>query len=431
MTYVGSRPANKPVNQTDIEDDAISLAKLAGGTDGNIISYDASGNPVAIATGNDGMVLTSTGAGSPPAFESVVVPALRPNSQSLIINGNMSISQRATSFSPSGAGTNYTIDRYSYDVTGSGTGDATITQESDAPPNTNFRKSLKISPDATETLSGGENIVFATPLEGQNVQVLGHGISSPPKATLSFWVKSSKTGTYCVQIKEESISNESYLLYEYSISSANTWEQKVFTWTGNTAHTLNDNNAMGFRIVWHLAVGSDDHASATTSWTASTAFKATSNQVNFFDSTSNNWYLTGVQLEIGEFTSSTLPPFQHENVTDNLLRCQRYFRSYGGGHATEQVAVGYTTGAQGETFINYSSPVMRATPTMSLGTIGNWKIYSNSAGYTCSGNPGASDATPRNMKLLTDHASGATAGQGGMLQANGTTNARLTLSSEL
>ena len=71
MSYIGSRPANKPVNQTDIEDDAISLAKLAGGTDGNVISYDASGNPVAIATGSDGQVLTSTGAGSPPAFESV------------------------------------------------------------------------------------------------------------------------------------------------------------------------------------------------------------------------------------------------------------------------------------------------------------------------------------------------------------------------
>jgi len=355
----------------------------------------------------------------------------RKYSQPLILNGDMSVSQRGTSFSPSGAGTIYTIDRYSYDVTGSGTGDATITQESDAPASTNLRKSLKISPDATETLSSGENIAFATPLEGQNVQVLGHGTSSPPKATLSFWVKSSKTGTYCVQIKEETIDDESYLLYEYSISSANTWEQKIFTWTGNTAHTLNSNNTMGFRIVWHLAVHSDDHASATTSWTESTAFKATSNQVNFFDSTSNDWYLTGVQLEIGEYTSSTLPPFQHESITDNLLRCQRYFRSYGGGDAYEQVAVGYTTGAQGSTFIDYSSPVMRTAPTMSLGTINTWKIYSNGSGYTCSGSPGASDPTPRNMKLLTDHASGATAGQGAMLQANNSTAARLTLSAEL
>ena len=248
----------------------------------------------------------------------------RKNAQPLIINGDMSVSQRGTSFSPSGAGTVYTMDRYAYDVTGSGTGDATITQENDAPASTNLRKSLKISPDATETLSSGENIVFSTALEGQDVQVLGHGTSSPPKATLSFWVKSSKTGTYCVQIKEETISNESYLLFEYSISSANTWEQKILTWTGNTAHTLNSDNTMGLRIVWHLAVHSDDHASATTSWTQATAFKATSNQVNFFDSTSNNWYLTGVQLEVGEFTSATIPPFQHESFADNLARCHRY-----------------------------------------------------------------------------------------------------------
>jgi len=253
--------------------------------------------------------------------------AKRPSTKPIILNGDMAVSQRGTSFSPSGAGTVYTLDRYAYEVTGSGTGDATITQESDAPASTNLRKSLKISPDATETLSSGENIAFTTAMEGQDVQVLGHGTSSPPKATLSFWVKSSKTGTYCVQIKEETISDESYLLFEYSISSANTWEQKILTWTGNTAHTLNSDNTMGFRIVWHLVVHSDDHASATTSWTEATAFKATSNQVDFFDSTSNNWYLTGVQLEVGEFTSATIPPFQHEVFTDNLKRCQRYFET--------------------------------------------------------------------------------------------------------
>lgn len=88
MTYVGSKPANKPVNQTDIEDDAISLAKLAGGTDGNIISYDASGNPVAIATGNDGQVLTSTGAGSPPAFEAASGTTINNNADNRIITGS-------------------------------------------------------------------------------------------------------------------------------------------------------------------------------------------------------------------------------------------------------------------------------------------------------------------------------------------------------
>jgi len=248
----------------------------------------------------------------------------RPNAKPLIINGNMAVAQRGTSFNPSSSSI-YTVDRFKYETTSGATGDATITQEADAPASTNLRKSLKISPDATETLTGGQNIVFSTALEGQDVQVLGHGTSSPPKATLSFWVKSSKTGTYCVQVKEETITGESYLLFEYSISQANTWEQKILTWTGNSTHTLNDDNASGFRVVWHLACGSDDHASATTTWTDATPFKATSNQVNFFDSTSNNWYLTGVQLEVGEYTSATLPPFQHESYGENLIRCLRYF----------------------------------------------------------------------------------------------------------
>jgi hypothetical protein len=293
----------------------LEVNKITPVSGGTTVQVGESGDTINIPSG-----ATITNSGTANNFTSY-----RPNAKPLIINGNMAVSQRGTSFSPSGSSTTMTTDRFAYDVTGSGTGDATITQEADAPASTNLRKSLKISPDATETLSGGENIVFTTSLEGQDVQVLGHGTSSPPKATLSFWVKSSKTGTYCVQIKEEGVSNESYLLYEYSISSANTWEQKIFSWTGNTAHTLNDDNVMGFRIVWHLAVGSDDHASATTSWTEATAFKATSNQVNFFDSTSNDWYLTGVQLEVGEYTSSTLPPFQHESYGDNFARCCRYY----------------------------------------------------------------------------------------------------------
>tara|TARA_R100000654_G_scaffold43242_1_gene69445 strand:+ start:427 stop:1587 length:1161 start_codon:yes stop_codon:yes gene_type:complete len=300
----------------------------------------------------------------------------RKNAQPLIINGNMAVSQRGTSFSPSGAGTILTTDRFAY-ISG-GTGDATITQESDAPASTNLRKSLKISPDATETLSGGENIVFDTRLEGQDVQVLGHGTSSPPKATLSFWVKSSKTGTYCVQIKEEGVSNESYLLYEYSISSANTWEQKIFSWTGNTAHTLNDDNVMGFRVVWHLAVGSDDHVSATTSWTQSTAFKATSNQVNFFDSTSNNWYLTGVQLEVGEFTSATIPPFQHESFNENLDRCQRY---YFRNNAVDNIpfAAGVCNGTTNARAVLYFPQTMRAAPSLDKSGAGHFKVQIGSS----------------------------------------------------
>jgi hypothetical protein len=259
----------------------------------------------------------------------------------LIINGDMQISQRGTSFSPSSNVDFYSIDRFAYFATSGATGDATITQATDAPSNTGLVKSLKITPDATETPTGTHNVCFAYSLEGQDVQVLQHGSTSPESVTLAFWVKSNKTGTYCVQIKEENITDESYVLFEYTINSSNTWEKKVISWTGNSAHTINNDNAQGYRILWHLATGSDDHASATTSWTVSTSFKATSNQVNFFDSTSNELYITGVQLEVGTFDANSIPPFQFEDVGTSLARCMRYYeRSQGTGSNREYFSIG-------------------------------------------------------------------------------------------
>jgi hypothetical protein len=295
----------------------------------------------------------------------------RPNSKAIIVNGDMTVAQRGTSVSTT-AGGYKTVDRLQFN-TSSTTGNATFTQENDAPSNTGFRKSMKITPNATETVDGGKNILFTYALEGQDVQVLQHGSASPPKATLSFWVKSSKTGAYSVQVKEETISNESYVLFEYTISQANTWEQKVFSWTGNSAHTLNNDNTMGMRLCWHLACGSDDHASATTTWTDATPFKATSNQVNFFDSTSNTWYITGIQLEVGEYTSATLPPFQHESFADNLARCQRYFEmsfEYGtapaaGTAAPDGRVFGSWDGASARTQIDWKV-TKRAAPTVTV-----------------------------------------------------------------
>jgi len=276
----------------------------------------------------------------------------RRSAKPLVINGNMQVSQRGTSFSPSGNTDYYSIDRFAYFATSGATGDATITQASDAPSGTGFKKSIKISPDATETPSGTHNMAFGYAFEGQDVQVLQHGQTSPEKVTLAFWVKSSKTGTYCVQIKEEGITDESYLLFEYAISSANTWEKKIISWTGNSAHAINNDNTQGYRIMWHLATGSSDHASATTSWTISESFKATSNQVNFFDSTSNEWYLTGVQLEVGEFDANSIAPFQHESFGDNLKRCERYFcKSYNYGIAPGTNASSDANAKRGAVFV--------------------------------------------------------------------------------
>jgi len=277
------------------------------------------------------------------------------NFKNLIINGDMSIAQRGTSHSYNGNSA-YNLDRFNIDNTSGAVGDITVTQESDAPSNTGLTKSLKITPDATETQTGGMNTVLTQSLEGYTVAPLQHGQSNPPQATLSFWVKSNKTGTYSVQIKEEGIVDEQYLLFAYTINSSNTWERKTFTWTGNSTHSLNYDNSEQFRIVWTLACGPDDKTSATTTWTTSTSFKAVTDQVNFLDNTANEWYITGVQLEVGTSASD----FEFIPYDVNLQRCQRYYYA----HEDNVARVGRQLS---NTECGYDLPfpnTMRTTPTV-------------------------------------------------------------------
>ena len=242
------------------------------------------------------------------------------NFKNLIINGDMSIAQRGTSFS--GTGTRYTIDRMKNWVTAGATGDFTVTQETDVPSNTTFNNSYKLSVDTVETPTGGGNIVFTQHIEGVMTQTLGHGLSSPPQATISFWVKSNKTGIYSLQMKEDT-TDEQYVLFEYTINSADTWEKKTITWTGNSNHSLENDNTTRLRPVFMLSSGPDDKVSPTSSWTTSSAFLCSTNQVNLFDSTSNYWQITGLQLEVGTSASD----FEFLPYDVNLIRCQRYYQS--------------------------------------------------------------------------------------------------------
>jgi len=351
----------------------------------------------------------------------------------LIINGDMQIAQRGTSFSPSSSVDFYSIDRFAYFATSGATGDATITQATDAPSNTGLVKSLKITPDATETPTGTHNMCFAYSLEGQDVQVLQHGSTSPESVTLAFWVKSNKTGTYCVQIKEESITDESYVLFEYTINSSNTWEKKVISWTGNSAHTINNDNAQGYRILWHLATGSDDHASATTSWTVSSSFKATSNQVNFFDSTSNELYITGVQLEVGTFDANSIADFQHEDVGTSLNRCRRYcfVSGYSGDGGAKCVAdYGIAIGATVVNTYMDLKPEMRTAPSMT--NSGALNISNGSSAVAATAIAISSAINSRQFAgIQTTCSSGLTGGALYRIEEQGSSGAKIILDAEL
>jgi hypothetical protein len=275
----------------------------------------------------------------------------------LIVNGDMAVAQRSDSTVAQADGSNEgyaTVDRMQTTFSNSAGGTITTSRDTTAP--TGFGQSMKFNVTGADTSVGSTHIVYTEhTLEAQVIRNSGWNYtSSSSYLTLSFQIRSSKTGTYCVFFQTNDGSAKMYTV-EYTISSADTWEQKVITVPGNSNLTFNNDSGKGLIVAWVWAVGTDRDGTAET-WT-DLAY-GTSNQVNFLDSTDNIAYITGVQLEVGQYTSSTLPAFQHESFGDNLKRCQRYFQesqTWSGG------VVNSSSGYVNVTFFE----IMRGTPSAS------------------------------------------------------------------
>lgn len=282
--------------------------------------------------------------------------------RNLIINGDMQISQRGTSFANASG---YTLDRFTFTDTGSG--EFTVSQSTDVPSGQGFASSMKLDcTTANASLGSSDQVRQVQKIEGYNLQQLSYGTSEAKSLTMSFWVKSNKTGIYCVTLSQEDNGYDSYTS-EYTISAANTWEKKTLTFDGDTSGVINNDNGAGLWVMFAFGAGSGRHIAADT-WAGSYGL-STSNQVNLSDNTSNELYLTGVQLEVGTVAT----PFEHRPYDMELARCQRYFiKSY-----NNDVAVGSNTWIGTFAGRNYDTdtrtshgssmlfPVsMRATPTL-------------------------------------------------------------------
>ena len=245
---------------------------------------------------------------------------LQTNFRNIIINGDMSIAQRGTSTSSITGNGYHTIDRYKTNLSSAGTW--TQSRSTTAPTDQGFATSLKMDcTTADGSLSASDYLYIEQNIEGQFLQYLKKGTSSAESTTLSFWVRSNKTGTYIASIKDND--NTRMINQSYTISSADTWEKKTITFAGDTTGTLGNDNATSFRLILWLAAGSDyTSGTLSTSWESQTNANLAVGQVNLADSTSNEWYITGVQLEAG--TSASDFEFLPKDV--NLTRCQRYFQ---------------------------------------------------------------------------------------------------------
>ena len=338
------------------------------------------------------------------------------NFRNIIINGDMSIAQRGTSQSSITSAGYHTIDRFRNNIATAGTW--TASQSTDVPTGQGFSNSMKLDCTTATSLSAGSKFNIQQKIEGQNLQYLKKGTSNAKSLTCSFWVKSNKTGTYICELYDED--NTRQISKSYTIDTANTWEKKTITFAGDTTGTLDNDNGHSFNLLHWLVAGSN-FASGTlsTTWTSATFVNRAVGQVNLADSTSNEWYITGVQLEAGQVASD----FEFLPHDVNLNRCLRYFQKsypYVNSAGTTTNTGMISTARIQNTVSNrpvsvFFNPYMRTTPTITIyslvGTSGSVSDVGTGTGHARDETANVSTTSPKNWAYLTG-VSGLTAGDG-------------------
>jgi len=236
-----------------------------------------------------------------------------------IINGDMRIDQRNAGASVTLGGGTYTVDRFiGYNNTD---GVFTAQQVTDAPTASGFTKSLKFTVGTVDSsLSGTQYAIIRQRVEGYNVADLGWGAAGAKSITLSFWVKSTVTGTFACAIIN-SAADRSFLS-TYVINSANTWEYKTITIPGDTSGTWVIDNGIGMQVDWNLGAGSTYSNATSGSWLTGLYIGLTgAASTTFVGNSGATWQVTGVQLEKGSAASA----FEQLHYGHILALCQRYY----------------------------------------------------------------------------------------------------------
>jgi len=342
VTTTGTQTlTNKTIDASQLVDASVSNAKLANSSitlNGNAVSL---GGTASIASG---------------MFRNI------------IINGDMSIAQRGTS--KANVGFEYgTVDRFQ--TLQGGLGQFTQTQDSDVPTGQGFAKSLKMACTTADTSpASGDELYIRQIFEGQNLQYLKKGTANAQSLTVSFWVKSNKTGTYIVELFD--LDNSRHINKSYTINSADTWEQKTITYAGDTTGTFDNDNGASLHLAFMLGSGSDfNSGTLQTSWGTSTPANRQVGQVNLADSTSNYINITGVQLEAG----TTASDFEFLPYDVNENRCLRYFEEFTGANTHGGLY-------SGSTYIGHLQYKVRkrTRPTLNNVTGNAYTSISNSSG---------------------------------------------------
>ena len=285
--------------------------------------------------------------------------------KNMIINGAMQVAQRVAypSTQPTVSYSNYyTVDRWRMNVSDANFGTWTFSQSNTVPSGKGFAYSWKWDCQSADTsLSSDHYGIAEYRIEAQDLQHLEYGTSSAKPVTISFWVKTNKTGTYVFSIFSED--GNRYVSKTYTVNEANAWEYKTITFDGDTSGTINNDTGDGFRLWWWLGAGSSFTSGTMQpgvwrSFSSAQSSTAADLNVNMADSTSNEWFITGVQLEVGRNATE----FQHRSYGEELSLCQRYYQVHDGEHFQ---VVSPSTGSSADFYTNLAYWVpMRDTPSV-------------------------------------------------------------------
>jgi hypothetical protein len=344
-----------------------------------------------------------------------------------IINGAMVIDQRNAGASVTATGGGYTIDRW---VSGSNQSSKYTVQQNagSVTPPVGFSKYLGVTSSSAYSVTSGDYFFQEQDIEGFNVADLGWGTANAKTVTLSFWVRSSLTGTFGGAL-ENNAQDRSYP-FTYTISAANTWEQKSITIAGDTSGTWLTTNGVGIRVYFGLGVGST-YSGTAGSWSGNLYVSATG-ATSVVGTNGATFYLTGVQLEAG----STATSFDYRHYGNELALCQRY--AYRVGADATAVYARFCAGFNDSTSnmngcMHFPVPMRTAPSLTTTATASNYTINSGSSSvFTATAVPVVSpNATTATTANIGTNASGLTAGQGALLISNNNASAFLLFTAEL
>jgi hypothetical protein len=335
-----------------------------------------------------------------------------------IINGDMRVDQRnaGAAVTVNTALDFFPVDRFA--CSGQVTDGVFTAQQSSTAP-AGFTKSVVCTVTTADASIGATQRYFIEQkIEGYNVADFGFGAAGASTVTLSFWVRSSLTGTFGGAV----YGGQNYP-FSYTINAANTWEQKTVTIAGSTSGTWNTTTSTGLSINFSLGTGSTYKGTAN-AWTSSTILSVTG-AVDLISTSGATFYVTGVQLEVGTVAT----PFERQLYSNQFAQCQRYYYSLGGG-TFEQFGTGATTGTTGGSLPFQFPVVMRSAPTFSISAAGDFQITDGGGNTTVTGLT-ADLLTQRNARLNPSGVAWTATQRPLILQSQSGTSARLTFSAEL